>query len=69
MIVKQIIEFGCGCSLTKRARTSGRKFTKFDHRDKSKVKTLAVCSIVTTTLVPGDETKSIAPPIPFTILP
>ncbi len=32
MIVKQIIEFGCGCALTKRARTSGRKFTKFDHR-------------------------------------
>ncbi len=33
MIVKQIIEFGRGCALTKRARTSGRKFTKFDHRD------------------------------------
>ncbi len=32
MIVKQIIEFGCGCALTKRARTSGRKFTTFDHR-------------------------------------
>ncbi len=31
MIVKQIIEFGRGCALTKRARTSGRKFTTFDH--------------------------------------
>lgn len=30
---------------------------------------LAVCSIVTTTFVLGADTKSIAPPIPFTILP
>ena len=31
--------------------------------------TLAVCSIVTTTLVVGEETRSMAPPIPFTIFP
>lgn len=30
---------------------------------------LAACSIVTTTLVRGADTRSIAPPIPFTILP
>ena len=30
---------------------------------------LAVCSIVTMTLVPAAETKSMAPPIPFTIFP
>ena len=35
MIVKQIIEFGCGCALTKRALTGGRKFTKFDHPEGS----------------------------------
>mmetsp|Transcript_31031 Transcript_31031/g.81260 ORF Transcript_31031/g.81260 Transcript_31031/m.81260 type:complete len:218 (-) Transcript_31031:788-1441(-) len=29
----------------------------------------AVCSMVMTTLVPGDDTRSIAPPIPLTILP
>ncbi len=28
-----------------------------------------MCSIVTTTLVRGLETRSMAPPIPFTILP
>jgi len=31
--------------------------------------TLAECSIVTTTLVPALATRSIAPPMPFTILP
>ena len=31
--------------------------------------TLAVCSIVMTTLVLGEETRSMAPPIPFTIFP
>lgn len=30
---------------------------------------LALCSITMMTLVPGAETKSIAPPIPFTSLP
>lgn len=30
---------------------------------------LAVCSIATTTLVPGAATRSMAPPIPFTNLP
>lgn len=33
------------------------------------IHTLAECSIVTTTLVPALATKSMAPPIPFTILP
>lgn len=31
--------------------------------------TFAVCSIVTTTLVPALDTRSMAPPIPFTIFP
>ena len=31
--------------------------------------TFAVCSMVITTLVPWLETRSMAPPIPFTILP
>lgn len=30
---------------------------------------LAVCSMVTTTLVLGADTKSMAPPIPFTNFP
>ncbi len=30
---------------------------------------LALCSIVMTTFVPGLETRSIAPPMPLTILP
>ena len=33
------------------------------------VHTFAVCSMVTTTLVCGLDTRSIAPPIPFTTLP
>ena len=30
---------------------------------------LAECSMVTITLAPGDATRSMAPPMPFTILP
>jgi hypothetical protein len=30
---------------------------------------LAVCSMVTITLVPAADTRSMAPPMPFTILP
>lgn len=39
------------------------------HIVRNNAPTFAVCSIVMTTFDPGVETRSMAPPIPFTILP
>ena len=47
----------------------GREGAEMDVAGIIVICTFAVCSMVTTTFVRGLDTRSMAPPIPFTILP